>query len=413
MGKEEDPAETEASEDPGTGVVQIDRSIGEKAWSAIERFDVWGQGWIDVATLDAKQVVELVDILRTYGFVHLADEVAAAPHRSDDEHEDDDVVPPERIRAQLSALGVEKVPSTPIYGDRRTATPTRSTTSTTTGSGSTPETGRSTSAVDPPAILELLQGPYRDHSRTYRGPSAEVKAALGEDPLVALLFPSVAVFLDVVGWDVMCRRGPDMDDVVTVEIAILKGKEGVATTDDQVSINTVFPYGLQDSTVGYDVRDGRFVIHEFLRHRSRKIQGAPGHMFVAMIEQQARGVAALGPQCGYRSSAIKADDSGDYGYNVWPKMGFDADVPDSCLTAMLADLDLDLTPAVGWLRTLKAKNITPRFTHMFTVTTPELYKQLGLLWQKHGTAVEVWFDPRPKSASWKALATYKAMRKFP
>lgn len=240
---------------------------------------------------------------------------------------------------------------------------------------------------------------------------------LKSDPVINILFPSPGVFLNIIGWDTMKRK---TDFSVDIEVDMyLHGS-------DKLVVHTGFPYGMQDTTLTFAWSDSvqRYKITEVLRHRSMKNEGSnvPGHAWLEIVKQQVRGVvelAELDKGVAYVSNAIKG--GGAIGYNMWPKMGFDGEVPKASGIKMASDkrgindvgeIVGEMAGGVGWMRKWikdHGENM-PRFSDMFTVDDPDIYRQLCDLWRDHGEAVEVVFDPTKDSPSMKALKHYEKMR---
>lgn len=258
---------------------------------------------------------------------------------------------------------------------------------------------------------DVWEKEYGKAERIYSGKPQEVEPRLLADPLVGLLFKTPdPTFLNIIGWPVLSMPyEPTGASDVTVKLAFL-GLSGI-------TVHTTFPWGMQDTTLSYTEQSGDIVVTEVYRHRSTKTvppeqPGTPRqkdlkpHLFADMIKHQATGVADLGPDVAYISKAIRSPEG--WGYNVWPKMGFDAVVKDGHLDKMRADDDPGLELGVQWLVARKHSKL--RFSDLFTVEDPTVYRQLGELWRKHGDTVEVSFDARHGSVSWKTLEHYKKMR---
>jgi hypothetical protein len=260
-------------------------------------------------------------------------------------------------------------------------------------------------------MKDLWEQEYAKAARNYSGEPGAVRERLLADPAVKVLFKTAdPTFLNIIGWPVLSMPYEATGaTTVTVELAFL----GLG----MFTVHTSFPWGMQDTTLSYAQKAGDIVISEVYRHRSTKTvpveqPGVPTpkdlkpHLFVDMIKHQATGVADLGPDVAYISKAIKSPEG--WGYNVWPKMGFDAAVPARHLEAMRADETAALSLGVRWL--VARNDGTLRFSDLFTVEDPTVYRQLGDLWRKHGDTVEVSFDARGGSMSWKTLEHYKKMR---
>jgi hypothetical protein len=271
---------------------------------------------------------------------------------------------------------------------------------------------RGTMRDEPAGIMkELWEHAYGKAEQIHTGEPEEVRAKLLADPVLKVLFKSPEpTFFNIIGWPVLSMPYEQTGaTTVTVKLAF----EGLY----KFTVHTTFPWGMQDTTLYYGEESGNIVITEVYRHRSEKTvpveqPGVPKpkdlkpHLFADMIKHQALGVADLGPDVAYISKAIKSDEG--WGYNVWPKMGFDAVVSDGYLDKMRADEDPDLALGVQWL--VARKNSKLRFSDLFTVQDPKVYRQLGELWRRYGDTVEVSFDARPGSASWRTLEHYKKMR---
>jgi hypothetical protein len=262
--------------------------------------------------------------------------------------------------------------------------------------GSTPyKTSEKYGGPESPIMKEIWTKDYKEAEKEYKGAPSEIKGRILADPAINLLFNQAATFLEVIGWKTMSIPLEGTENILSIRLAFFD--------KSKFTIHTSFPNGMQDTTLTYSATGGKsFQVTEVYRHRSMKEKDTKDNFFINMIEEQATGVQKLGKDVNYLSHAIKSPEG--YGYNVWPKMGFDADVPEAYLQKMVTDEDPLLKDGVKWLKEQKEKIM---FSTMFSVEDDTIYKQLKLLWRKHGDTVEVSFDPREGSASWKTLARFK------
>jgi hypothetical protein len=250
------------------------------------------------------------------------------------------------------------------------------------------------------AMRNVWVNAYKKAAKEYTGLPKDIEETVIGDPAIKLLFTPPSIFLEIIGWKTM-SEARDVDPTVRVELKFFQ--------KNSLTVGTSFPNGMQDTTLRYTRKDDKYSVTEVYRHRSMKTESAPPNTFYGMIREQASGVAKLGEGVHYYSKAIKDESSGAFGYNVWPKMGFDADVPQVPLQKMLDDGSPAFAKAVAWMKERALKGPVT-FSDMFTVEDSETYKQLKELWRTHGDTVEVAFDTAKESPSWKALDRYEKSR---
>jgi hypothetical protein len=243
-----------------------------------------------------------------------------------------------------------------------------------------------------PKMNYIWEKSYKKRSKSYIGTPDVIKQQILNDPAVRLMFNPPKDFLSIIGWKTMSQQTEISKDL-DIEMAFFSANE--------FTVHTRFPYGIQDTTFSYRSTDGEesFQIVSIHRHRSEKrVDGAP-NFFTGMIAEQASGAAKLGVMR-YDSDSIRADNA--WGYNVWPKHGFDGEVPENCLINMKSDTTPDLQLGVGWLN----RQDEVCFSDMFKIKENNIYNQLKILWREHGKTVGVNFNILPGSASWETLDRY-------
>lgn len=265
---------------------------------------------------------------------------------------------------------------------------------------------KAASDVTPPAYEKLAtiwSEDYGKRYKEYRGKPDVVFAALAQDPAIEVLFPAVATFAHAIGWSTLGKTtatitSPD----VMVQLNFFGGS--------QFNVHGSFPLGWQDTNFHFSSGDGgeTFKIYAVHRHRSTKTEGAPANTFIGVVAEQAAAVHELGTgqenPVHYDSDAIRDPSSGGIGYNVWPKMGFDAEVPDTAWAAIVrnASTDEKFAKARVWLESAKP----PVMLSDLLGQAGEAGAQLKDLWREHGETVNAVFDPKPGSKSWTTLAKY-------
>jgi hypothetical protein len=257
----------------------------------------------------------------------------------------------------------------------------------------------------------IWKNEYGKSEKIYEGEPPVVYSGITNDPVIKLLFTNPSVFLEIIGWQTIIQPISLITKGEPARV-ITKVKVGLSLFQgNRLNVQTSFPAGMQHTSIGYGVNNGIYRIQQVHRHRSRKDHG-PENFFIGMIKEQAAGVAKLGNDVVYDSDSIKSLEDGGYGYNVWPKMGFNGLVPIDCLNNMIKDETPQTQKGAAWLKGFcKERNGKVEFSDMFYgVQDSEIYNQLKLLWQKHGQTVNVVFDQRIGSKSWKTWEKYASTK---
>ena len=359
-----------------------EETVGTDIWQLLTEFDGYEWDEIDTDELSDAKRADLKRILTVKGKEALAKEI----------------VPPKTFSPQDVKLNIPNVETKTL--DRASSTPYI--------------THQEYKGPSHRKMKQVWEGnEYKQGHKIYQGKPEAIKNQLLDDPAIKLLFNSPGIFLDVIGWQTMSQPVPESTDSkssnqdtgeITVDLAFFKEK--------MFTIQTTFPNGMQHTTLSYDSTDdgNTFKIGQVHRHRSMKNNTAPPNFFVRMIAEQAQGVSQLGNDVVYDSDAIRSNDA--WGYNVWPKLGFDASVPDECLVKMQTEPDKKFEQAVQWIQNFLNTEETLHFTDMFLVEDPTTYNQLKALWKKHGKTVQVFFDANKGSKSWQTLAHYAKSKKI-
>lgn len=245
-----------------------------------------------------------------------------------------------------------------------------------------------------------------------KGKYEEVKNMLLEDKVVNRLFNNnPRLFLQLISYDSLTEHygnqthevtkdGHDMDVELDLRdgsfcARVYNAREGIRFQD------TLFKFVRRKNELRYSLLE----VH---RQKSTKGTTDPPRVFGNMVEEQRRGFFTAkkdNPNLSYTTSAIRAEiGTIQWGYNVWPKMGFDAPVPKNNLEAMKNDESKKLSQGVAWLKELK---VHPYFSDLFTVEDNNIYNQLKELWRIYGGTVDLAYGDKSLEASNKAFDRYK------
>ncbi len=330
-------------------------------WSQLKEFDSFGEGSFDTKELTTDERNTVVQILNGANLQALASQVQleAAP------------IPMGQVLGNISLGTVELGMPPPLVIEQKRAASKE---------GDVPEA---------PELRAVWEGDvYKNGEVSYDGEPDDVRARVLKDPAVVLLFPQPTLFLDVIGWDVISQPARGLTKV-SVRLSLFK--------TNKFNVHTNFPLGMQDTNIGYEKKADMLLIKTVHRHRSEKDEktrkedptGTSGtsspagaNTWMAVIKQQAEGVhkidelQGLGPGEGvvYSSDSIRSDKatggSGAFGYNVWPKYGFDGDVPEAAVLRMLADDNPQWAKGRDWLQTfLGLEQPAPTSTSSTTSTS--------------------------------------------
>jgi hypothetical protein len=302
---------------------------GESIWAAVKHFDPDGWDEIDTDSLDDAKVQGLLAVLDRLA---ATDADAAGMAR--------------KIRAEQQAQQRRSPVSSNTFSMPSLSQPVLV---------ASPQVA----SRPPGAMGHIWEDVYGTQAKSYRGSPDTVKEQVIGDPAVQQLYKPPTAVLDAIRWNRFAEQTEHRSPGVTVRLEFVGADKlrielsfPPAGACDGAGVPS-FPWGIQDTTLSYVEKAGNIVISEVYRHRSTKTTpiDQPGvsmpkdlkpHLFVDMIKHQATGVADLGPDVAYISKAIRSAEG--WGYNVWPKMGFDAAVPAHHLKAMRAAE----SPPGGW-----------------------------------------------------------------
>lgn len=357
--------------------------VDSDLWDKISKFDEDEWGSIDTEDMKEKDLTDLIAILRAAGTNEAQVILAKIERERGQESQPLDF---SSVTKGLKVDSSMKLPESYLssgrsYKEKREVVPPKY-----------------------PEAKKIWEEQYNMDKKTYKGLPKEVMAQLRQDPALKLLFPEGSqVALEIMGFVTMSQPHPtDGSKEMEVELSFFD--------ISMFNIHTRFPNGMQDTNLSYKKEGNQYSVYDVHRHRSMKEKGSPANFFIGMIEEQATGVSKLEKLFSYHSDAIKNPSDNAYGYNVWPKMGFDGDIEAKYLIPMLNETDEKLAAGVKWLSKFYNEKGTPNFTDLFTVKDNTIYNQLKELWRKHGGYVKVAFDVTKGSKSWQALARYKASK---
>ena len=263
-------------------------------------------------------------------------------------------------------------------------------------------------------------------SKVYSGSFGEVEQQLLNDPLLSEVAKrsksGPEVFLRMVGWGTLA--GIQAAEAVS-PIGISGGDPG----DTGASSSSSDAYAIPDVEVKIGLTGGNLIlqldsnyvsyfkvavslsggkISRLELHTIKKgVKDSP-NISVPIIEEMVGG-ARMGGLRAVELAAIKDPASGAYGYNVWPKLGFDRFIPPEILDEMVADQTPGVSSAVKWLRgRFQDGGNEINASDLFSIEDDIIYSQMKDLWKKHGdTLTSTAFDVEPGSKSFQVLNRYK------
>lgn len=230
----------------------------------------------------------------------------------------------------------------------------------------------------------------------YDGTHATIQAILKVDPLlVAIISPEFENFFKIVGLPAIAKLEQPGDEV-TVYLSLNRKSAGV-------TVKVYSKYILNFET-SMSLNSAMKIDHVEL-HTIEKREGSPEKITAGIVKKMVKGVREYG-LTSIELDAIRSETG--FGYNVWPKMGFNGEVNQEMLRDMVSDKSPEYAKAVSYLATLASMVRPIQFSDLFTIEDPTTYEQMKKLWQKHGgTHTRLSFDVQSASSSFKTLARYE------
>lgn len=239
---------------------------------------------------------------------------------------------------------------------------------------------------------------------------------VGKQPIPpAAIAEAETIIKDALGLNALARLG---ETDLNVSIGLMADRntlvvqyEGTAVSYTKLSFDfTAVP---QPGVTGIELHS--------VRHKHPK-----GHVGGPLTRALAKGAAGLGLRT-VELAAIRNDDDHDYGYNVWPKCGFDTVVPAAFIDAIRAERGDEFKDAVRWFaqepQAACLANGHLHLSDLFCIDPPRpdapppksvavpplsvVQSQMKALWRKHGDTHRSEFDVREGSDSWQMLERYE------
>lgn len=189
-----------------------------------------------------------------------------------------------------------------------------------------------------------------------------------------------------------------------------------------LNFNVRFKQGYMDINVICEKSGnaGKVNVVEIHRHRTEITDRGElgGNLCIPLVTEQVTSAAKMTPVPLITSDSIRNQDSNAFGYNVWPKMGFDAPVPPGIVGKMY-----DMCDEETFLEKFAEKD-KEGLAKKFLIEKGEslslsdlflqegvLYEELCFLWLKCGDTISTVFDVTPGSKSFKVLEKYSELKK--